>query len=99
MRRRPLLWFFLLAYAGSWVLWSPWWLARNGIGLLPWELPRPAVLLVNQLGLFGGPFMAALVVSRVLEGRGARGACSAGAYRAGPGSGRTPSPRSSWRSY
>lgn len=65
MRRRPVLSFVVLAYAGSWILWSPWWLAR----FLSHELPIPAVAGINQLGLFGGPFAAALIVTGVSGGR------------------------------
>lgn len=66
---RPLPAFFVLAYLGSWVSWAPWWLSLNGIGLLPYELPFSAVAGINQLGLFLGPFAAALVMTRATEGR------------------------------
>ncbi len=69
IRSSPLLAFTVLAYAGSWLAWSPWWLARNGVGLLPYELPYAAVTGINQLGLFAGPFAAALVVTGVRSGR------------------------------
>lgn len=69
IRSSPLLAFTVLAYAGSWLAWSPWWLARNGVGALPYELPSPAVTGINQLGLFAGPFAAALIVTGVRSGR------------------------------
>lgn len=69
IRRRPLTAFFVLAYLGSWVLWSPWWLSQSGIGVLPFELPFVAVASINQLGLFAGPFASALLVNRIIEGR------------------------------
>lgn len=69
IKRRPLLAFFALAYLGSWVLWSPWWLSRSGLGVLPFQLPLSAVQGINQLGLFAGPFAAAFVVTRVADGR------------------------------
>jgi len=69
IRRRPLTAFFVLAYLGSWVAWSPWWLSRSGIGVLPFQLPFSAVAGINQLGLFAGPFAAALLVTRIAEGR------------------------------
>lgn len=68
--RRPVLAFFALAYLGSWLGWSPWWLSESGIGVLPFRLPFEGIALVNQVGLFAGPFAAALVVTRVLEGPG-----------------------------
>lgn len=69
LRRRPLTAFLLLAFLGSWIAWSPMWLSRNGLGLLPFELPFPALAGVNQLGLFAGPFAAGLLVTRVAKGR------------------------------
>ena len=72
IRRRPLLAFFALAYLGSWVSWSPWWLSEDGIGVLPIELAFSAIAGINQLGLFAGPFAAALLVTRIAEGRHGR---------------------------
>ena len=69
VRSRPLASFFVLAYLGSWLCWSPWWLSRSGVGLLAFDLPFVAVAGINQLGLFAGPFAAALLVSRITEGR------------------------------
>lgn len=69
IQRRPLAAFFVLAYLGSWVLWSPWWLSKSGIGLLPFELSFPAIAGINQLGLFSGPFASALLVTRITDGR------------------------------
>lgn len=69
VRRYPLVAFFALAYGGSWLLWSPWWLSLSGVGLLPFELPFAAIALVNQLGLFAGPFAAAFLVTHQLEGK------------------------------
>ncbi|WP_127480706.1 CPBP family intramembrane glutamic endopeptidase [Nocardioides pantholopis] len=71
IRRHPLTAFFVLAYLGSWTVWSPWWLSRSGVGVLPFEPSFAAVAGINQLGLFAGPFAAALVVARIAEGPGA----------------------------
>ncbi|MBO3084685.1 CPBP family intramembrane glutamic endopeptidase [Cellulomonas fengjieae] len=68
IRRHPLTAFFVLAYVGSWVAWSPWWLSRSGLGLLPFDLPFSAVAGINQLGMFAGPFAAGLLVTRITEG-------------------------------
>ncbi|GGS66957.1 CPBP family intramembrane glutamic endopeptidase [Nonomuraea spiralis] len=68
IKRYPLLAFLAMAYLGSWIGWSPWWLSQSGVGLLPYELSLPAIAGVNQLGLFAGPFAAAIVVTRVVEG-------------------------------
>lgn len=72
IRQHPLLAFFVLAYLGSWLVWSPWWLSQNGIGVLPLELPFSAIAGINQLGLFAGPFAAALIVTTLTEGREGR---------------------------
>jgi membrane protease YdiL (CAAX protease family) len=69
LRRHPLTVFFVLAYAGSWVAWSPWWLSQSGVGLLPYELPFAAIAGIKQVGFFTGPFAAAYVMTRVTEGR------------------------------
>lgn len=60
--------FFALAYLGSWVFWSPWWLSQSGVGVLPFELPFIAVAGINQLGMFAGPFASALFVTRITKG-------------------------------
>lgn len=73
LARHPLTAFFVLSYLGSWVMWSPWWLSQSGIGVLPFELPFVAVAGINQLGMFAGPFAAALLMTCLTEGReGAR---------------------------
>ncbi|MGO1973550.1 MAG: CPBP family intramembrane glutamic endopeptidase [Propionibacteriaceae bacterium] len=69
LRRYPLVSFFILAYLGSWIGWSPWWLSQSGTGLLSFELPFSAAAGINQLGLFAGPFAAAFIVVRATEGR------------------------------
>ncbi|MFC7624356.1 CPBP family intramembrane glutamic endopeptidase [Microlunatus sp. GCM10028923] len=69
VRRRPFLAFVLLAYLGSWIAWSPWWLSLSGIGVLAYQLPQTAVLGINQLGLFAGPLPAALVITGIVDGR------------------------------
>lgn len=69
-RRHPVIAFFVLSYVGSWALWSPIWLTEAGVGVVHLDPSGAAVVLANQLGLFGGPFAAALVVTRVVAGRG-----------------------------
>lgn len=69
IRRHPLVAFFVLAYLGSWLVWSPWWLAQNGLRVLPYRLSTAAPAGINQLGLFAGPFTAAFVVTGIVSGR------------------------------
>ena len=80
VRHRPVVVFFALAYLGSWLGWSPWWLSESGIGVLPFRLPFGVIAFVNQVGLFAGPFAAALLVTRVLNGPGSPRAFLARAF-------------------
>ena len=66
--RYPILSFSILAFALSWIGWSPWWLGQDGIGLLPIPGSIQVVALVNPLGILG-PAIAALIVVRVTEGK------------------------------
>ena len=68
LARRPLTSFFVLAYALSWLAWSPWFLSEAGVGLLPYggggiSLPSNVVALVL------GPTLSAFVVTGAAEGR------------------------------
>lgn len=63
IKRYPLAAFFIGAYLGSWLFWSP-------MVLIP-DLPFGHIALINQLGLFLGPFTSALLVTLITEGRGA----------------------------
>ncbi|MEP6834918.1 MAG: CPBP family intramembrane glutamic endopeptidase [Gemmatimonas sp.] len=62
IRRHPLLAFFVLAYAISWIIWAPLWLPRLGVHGLP-VLPFH-----HALGALG-PISAAFIVSTVESGR------------------------------
>ena len=68
LARRPLTSFFLLAYALTWLGWSPWFLSESGVGLLPYEGGDLDVLF-NVAGLVLGPTLAAFVVTGAAEGR------------------------------
>ena len=41
VRRRPLTWFFALAYGLSWVAWLPYVLSENGLGV--WHFTYPGL--------------------------------------------------------
>jgi len=69
IKKYPLAAFFILAYLGSWIGWSPWWLSLSGIGLLPYELSMSAIAGINQLGMIAGPLAAAFLVTRIADGR------------------------------
>lgn len=73
VRRHPLVSFVALAYLGSWLIWSPWWLSASGLDVLPWQPTLSQVAGINQLGMFAGPFAAALLVTWAAEGRSSVG--------------------------
>src|SRR5919199_6049530 len=64
--RHPLVSYFVLAFAGAWIFQIPLLLAQNGFGFLPWTLPT---LLFTIPAVIVGPFLAALVVAAVADGR------------------------------
>jgi uncharacterized protein len=61
--------FFLIAFAGAWLLELPVVLSRTGIGLLPYTLPPVMVILMIAGATFTGPTLSAFVMARVTEGR------------------------------
>jgi uncharacterized protein len=66
LARHPLTFFFLMAFAFSWLAWSPWYLSEEGIGLLPYPVSAFPWL---ALGIFLGPTLAAFIMTGVTEGR------------------------------
>ena len=70
--RHPIISFFTLAYALSWLAWIPYVLSRSGLGLLDFDFP--VVLGTTQLlgmlpGAFLGPIFSAFLVTSVAHGR------------------------------
>jgi uncharacterized protein len=55
-----------LAYALTWLGWSPWVLSNDGVGLLPFDGERYAFLF-NTVGLILGPTLSAFVVTGATE--------------------------------
>ena len=66
LARHPLISFFVIAYAFSWIAWSPWYLSEEGTGLLPYAVSAQPWLAV---GIFLGPTLAAFIMTAVSEGR------------------------------
>ncbi len=64
MRTRPLLWFYLLAFAISWLGWAPAVAASRGVAFF--EHPAFQILLLLPAV---GPTIAAVVVTRATEGK------------------------------
>ena len=66
LARYPLIFFFIIAYAGSWLVVLPY-LRFNGTGLLPFSWPIPFFVSAT-IAPFAGPFLAGIIMSGVLEG-------------------------------
>ena len=71
LARHPLISFFVMAYAFSWIVWSPWYLSEDGVGLLPYELSDTVGGLLNTAALIAGPTLSAFIVTGATEGRAA----------------------------
>lgn len=72
VRRHPLLSFFVLANAMSWLAWIPYILSQNGLGV--WDYRFPELLGTSQLlgvlpGAYLGPIASALLITAVADGR------------------------------
>jgi uncharacterized protein len=68
LARHPMVFFVLIAYAGTWVVWLPFLLSADGLGLMSFSSPLPLVV-TGGLGSFTGPALAAFVMTGVTEGR------------------------------
>jgi len=69
LARRPLVYFFLIAFAGAWVVELPVVLSRTGTGVLPYTLPTIVVVLLIAAATYTGPTLAAFVMARATEGK------------------------------
>lgn len=67
--RRPLLAYFMIAFLGTWLVMSPLVLSADGIGLFPFHLPDPLVLLVFFGSVYTGPALAALTITALENGK------------------------------
>lgn len=70
--RHPLISFFTLANALSWLAWLPYILSNSGVGL--WDYDFPMLLGTTQLagvlpGAYLGPITSALLVTAIVDGR------------------------------
>ena len=69
LARHPLVSFFVIAFAGAWVVELPVVLSRTGTGLLPYTLPPIVVVLLIAAATFTGPTVSAFVMVRATEGK------------------------------
>src|SRR5215204_4900389 len=64
----PLVSFFAMAYALTWLAWSPWYLSKAGVGLLPYDGDSISDYL-NTVALALGPTLSAFIMTGVTGGR------------------------------
>jgi len=65
----PLVAYFVIAFAGTWLTSLPVILARNGFGLLPFTFPFIGIFGINMLATFTGPTLAAFIVTATTSGK------------------------------
>jgi uncharacterized protein len=72
LARHPLVTFFVMAYAFTWIVSAPWVLGEDGAGLLPPALsvPSSSARLLLVAGIFAGPTLSAFIMTATTEGRG-----------------------------
>lgn len=68
LARHPLVSFFVMAYAFSWLVWTPWVLGEDGAGLLPIKLSDATSGLLNAAAILAGPTLAAFIMTGTTEG-------------------------------
>src|SRR6266498_5442647 len=66
MKRHPLVAYFGLAYALTWVLIVPIMLSQRGLGIF--NLPDPLLFVLFLLSTFSGPLPAAFIMTSVIDG-------------------------------
>jgi hypothetical protein len=71
LARYPLVSFFVMAYAFSWIVWAPWVLGEDGTNvLLPaLSVPSSAARLLVAGGILAGPTLSAFIMTATTEGR------------------------------
>ena len=67
--RHPLLFYFLIAFAGTWLVEAPVVLSRTGTGLLPFTISEPLAALMLAAATFTGPTLSAFVMTGAVDGR------------------------------
>lgn len=65
----PLVSYFVLAFAGTWLFVAPMVLGQDGLGLLPYSVPFGLYVGLFLASSFTGPTLAAVAVTFALEGK------------------------------
>ncbi|HYX50482.1 MAG TPA: hypothetical protein VE843_12105, partial [Ktedonobacteraceae bacterium] len=70
--QHPLVAFFVIAFAGEWIVFLPLILSQNGLGLLPYSLPSlgpiPPAYWFTTLASIAGPTLASFTVTAMTGG-------------------------------
>ena len=70
LARHQLVSFFVLAFAGTWLVELPYVLSKHGAGILQFSSPLLTLLIwTSPVSVFMGPFLAAFVMTGATEGR------------------------------
>ncbi len=69
LARRPLLAYFLIAFAATWIPLLPVVLARNGVGILPFTVSDVAFIVLFIGGTIAGPTLGAFTVTAAVDGK------------------------------
>jgi uncharacterized protein len=66
IKRRPVLAFYILAFALTWTSWLPLLLGQSGLGLLPFTASYDVF---GTLGVIAGPWLSAMLTTAVVDGK------------------------------
>jgi membrane protease YdiL (CAAX protease family) len=69
LARHPLVSFFFMAYAFSWIVWAPWVLGEDGASLLPINISQTASGYLNATAILAGPTLSAFIMTATTERR------------------------------
>jgi membrane protease YdiL (CAAX protease family) len=69
MRQHPLLAYFSIAFAGTWLFDLPMVLGQDGLGLFPYSVPMILYAILFILGVYMGPTLAAYLVTNAVDGK------------------------------
>jgi membrane protease YdiL (CAAX protease family) len=71
LARYPLVSFFVMAYAFSWIVWSPWVLGEDGAKVFPpgLSVPTAAARLLLVAGTLAGPSLSGFIMTATTERR------------------------------
>src|SRR5919107_1564233 len=72
LARHPLLFYVLIAYGGTWIVWLPFLLSADGLGLMSFSSPLPLIV-IGGLGTFTGPALGVLALTVIALTRGRLG--------------------------